>query len=165
MQEARTGAALTAAGKTRVTAGTRAGCSFGCGKGKAQSGEQDAGVPSGSWTLASRCPLHYLNITLHLDFLCSPTSPALRSSCPSRSPTVARVGVLAGPYLAQDVDEVTTVEGELVGVLAAAVPHALVVIGVISLGASWEAKRKGEGDYMGKCWGEGIAWGNTGVMV
>lgn len=75
------------------------------------------------------------------------------------------MGVLAGPYLAQDVDEVTTVEGELVGVLAAAVPHALVVIGVISLGASWEAKRKGEGDYMGKYWGEGIAWGNTGVMV
>lgn len=165
MQEARTGAALTAAGKTRVTAGTRAGCSFGCGKGKAQSGEQDAGVPSGSWTLASHCPLHYLNITLHLDFLCSPTSPALRSSCPSRSPTVASVGVLAGPYLAQDVDEVTTVEGELVGVLAAAVPHALVVIGVISLGASWEAKRKGEGDYMGKYWGHGVRCPEKGAAA
>lgn len=138
--------ALNAAGKNRVTAGTQAGCSFGCGKGNAQSGQQDAGVPSGNWTLASHCPLHYLNLTLRLDFLRSPTSPALRSSCSSCSPTVASVGVPEGPYLAQDVDEVATVEGELVGVLAAAVPHALVVIGIISLGASWEAKRKGEGD-------------------
>lgn len=45
-------------------------------------------------------------------------------------------------YLAEDVDEVSAVEGELVGILAAAVPHALVVIGIISLGTRWEQIRE-----------------------
>lgn len=47
-------------------------------------------------------------------------------------------------------------EGELVGMLADAVPHALVVISVISLGTGWGGKNPKRG--------QGIIRGCTGVV-
>lgn len=53
-------------------------------------------------------------------------------------------------------------EGELVGVLSAAVPHALVVIGIIPSGSSCRAKERsgGTGDTWG-CIGV-TGWGSEG---
>lgn len=47
-------------------------------------------------------------------------------------------------YLAEDVDEVAPLEGELVGIVPAAIPQSLVVIGIIPAGIFWgKGRRKG----------------------